>query len=98
MSKALLAEFCYLKPQRSLSDEGQRHQTLYVNVRYLSRSMRNAPQRRFLIRTERRKQSPFHGLSAVKSYAAAIAAGRWCACHPPMSDVRCPAPLQGSRT
>lgn len=33
-SKALLAEFCYLQPQRSLSDEGQRHQPLCVNVRY----------------------------------------------------------------
>jgi hypothetical protein len=80
MSKALLAEFCYLQPQRSLSDEGQRHQTLYVNVRYLSRSMGNAPQRRFLVRAERRKQSPFHGPPAVKSYAAAIAAGHRCAC------------------
>ena len=55
MSKALLAEFCYLQPQRSLSDERQRHQTLYVNVRYLSRSLGNALQRRFLVRAERRK-------------------------------------------
>ena len=55
MSKALLAEFCYLQPQRSLSDEGQRHQTLYVHVRYLSRSMGNAPQRHFLVRAGRRK-------------------------------------------
>ena len=52
-------------------DERQPLQTLYVNVRDLSRSMGNAPQRHFIVRAERRKQSPFHGPPAVKSYALA---------------------------
>jgi hypothetical protein len=42
-SKALLPKFCYLQPYRTLLDERQPHQTLDVDVRYLSRSMGNAP-------------------------------------------------------
>ena len=64
--------------QRSRLDERQPHQTLYLNVRYLSRSMGNAPQRHFIVRAERRKQSPFHGLPAVKSYAGGHASQTSC--------------------